>query len=72
MEEKPTGGYKLPSSGDLFAENRTQSIEWGWDVMYTYSVVASLQASASDCGLKQGSDVFRPLVQLTMIVTLFA
>lgn len=50
MEEKPTGDYKLSSSGDL-AENKTQSIwrGWGQDVMYTYSVLASLQASAFDC-----------------------
>lgn len=71
MEEKPTGDYKLSSSGDL-AENKTQSIwqGWGQDVMYTYSVLA-LQASAFDCNGKQDSNVFRPLVQLTMIVTVF-
>lgn len=55
MEEKPTRGYKLSNSGDLPAENETQSIWWGWDVMYTHSVLASLQASAFDCSLKQDS-----------------
>lgn len=62
MEEKPTGGYKLTSSGDLF-ENKTQSIQWRQDVMYTYSVL--------DCSLKQDSGVPGSLVQLTMIVTGF-
>ena len=73
MEEKPTGGYKLSSSGDLLAENKTQSIwqGWRWDVTYTYSVLANVQASAFDCSLKQDTDVFRPLVQLTIIVTVF-
>lgn len=52
MEEKPTRGYKLSISGDLFAETKIQSVWRGWDAPCACPIVVKSVDIASDCHLK--------------------